>query len=249
MSMLSLTTSHRRWSCRNLLKCVKVVAANAPPAPEAQIGHTTLFGWHANVHQSHLEWPWGSEGCRRRGWWVSGKAGPSHLYDGSPHSSGCVVNAMAAFWVVSCYYYLADTLSRAYLQETHCCAVAECADINHTSTLTLPAERMQQFQHASANDPVSVGPFGRACQPAIQKFPIPSISSTTSWMNWQLRISWYSRGHWRSHCTERWWQCATTLTLGWRVVFVEQGSPCSGPAWPLSWRSTSPSVMCTKCTS
>ena len=76
--------------------------------------------------------------------------------------------------------YLADTLSQVYLLETHCCTVAEeCANIDHTSTLTLPAERVQQFQHASANDPVSVGPW-----PASNsKLPNTSVPSTTSWMN------------------------------------------------------------------
>ena len=49
---------------------------------------------------------------------------------------------------------LTDTLSRAYL-EVHCCTVAaECADIDHTSVLALPPERVQQFPHASADDPV-----------------------------------------------------------------------------------------------
>ena len=36
-------------------------------------------------------------------WCLCGKAGTSHLCDGSAHSSGCVVNgsnAMAAFWVI-----------------------------------------------------------------------------------------------------------------------------------------------------
>ena len=53
------------------------------------------------------------------------------------------------------HMYLADTLSRAYLTETQCCTAAvECADIDHTSTLALPPERVQQFEHASADDPV-----------------------------------------------------------------------------------------------
>jgi hypothetical protein len=30
----------------------------------------------------------------------------------------------------------------------------ECADIDHTSALAPPPERVQQFQHASADDPV-----------------------------------------------------------------------------------------------
>ena len=46
--------------------------------------------------------PWGSEGCRWDGelGCLCGKAGTSHLCDGSTHSSGCVVNGsndMAAF--------------------------------------------------------------------------------------------------------------------------------------------------------
>ena len=53
------------------------------------------------------------------------------------------------------HLYLADTLSHAYLPEAHCCTVAvECADIDHTSALALPPERVQQFKHASADDPV-----------------------------------------------------------------------------------------------
>ena len=62
-----------------------------------------LYGEHANVHQSHsqndsgdLRGVGGGDGelgC------LCGKAGTSHLCDGSAHSSGCVVNgsnAMAA---------------------------------------------------------------------------------------------------------------------------------------------------------
>ena len=51
--------------------------------------------------------------------------------------------------------YLADTLSRAHLQEAQACESAlEVARIDHTSTLTLPAERLHRLQHASADDPV-----------------------------------------------------------------------------------------------
>ena len=63
-----------------------------------------LYGEHANVHQSHSQNDSGDlrgvaggdgeSGC------LCGKAGTSHLCDGSAHSSGCVVNdsnAMAAF--------------------------------------------------------------------------------------------------------------------------------------------------------
>ena len=62
-----------------------------------------LYGEHANVHQSHSQNDSGNLrgvaggdgelGC------LCGKAGTSHLCDGSAHSSGCVVNgsnAMAA---------------------------------------------------------------------------------------------------------------------------------------------------------
>ena len=59
-----------------------------------------LYGEHANVHQSHSQNDSGGVtggngelGC------LCGKAGTSHLCDGSAHSSGCVVNgsnAMAA---------------------------------------------------------------------------------------------------------------------------------------------------------
>ena len=55
-----------------------------------------LYGEHANVHQSHSQNDSGDLrgvaggdgelGC------LCGKAGTSHLCDGSAHSSGCVVN-------------------------------------------------------------------------------------------------------------------------------------------------------------
>ena len=65
-----------------------------------------LYGEHANVHQSHSQNDSrdlrgvaggdGELGC------LCGKAGTSHLCDGSAHSSGCVngSNAMAAFRVI-----------------------------------------------------------------------------------------------------------------------------------------------------
>ena len=69
-----------------------------------------LYGEHANVHQSHSQNDSGDLrgvaggdgelGC------LCGKAGTSHLCDGSAHSSGCVVNAMAASLS---YYYYCDT--------------------------------------------------------------------------------------------------------------------------------------------
>ena len=59
-------------------------------------------------------------------------------------------------------------MHRAYLQEAHCCTVAvECADIDHTSALALPPERVQQFQHASADDPVLL----ELCQTIQQGWP------------------------------------------------------------------------------
>ena len=67
-----------------------------------------LYGEHANVHQSHspndsgdlrgVAGGNGELGC------LCGKAGTSHLCDGSAHSSGCVVNgsnAMAAVSVIT----------------------------------------------------------------------------------------------------------------------------------------------------
>ena len=59
-----------------------------------------LYGEHANVHQSHSQNDSGDLrgvaggdgelGC------LCGKAGTSHLCDGSAHSSGCVVNGSNA---------------------------------------------------------------------------------------------------------------------------------------------------------
>ena len=51
--------------------------------------------------------------------------------------------------------FLADTLSRAYLPEVHACSIAEdFEEIDHTLSLQLPKERLQQFEHTSADDPV-----------------------------------------------------------------------------------------------
>ena len=60
-----------------------------------------LYGEHANVHQSHSQNDSGDLrgvaggdgelGC------LCGKAGTSHLCDGSAHSSGCVVNGYRVF--------------------------------------------------------------------------------------------------------------------------------------------------------
>ena len=51
--------------------------------------------------------------------------------------------------------YLADTLSWAHLPETPASElVLEVAAIDNTSSLALPAERLHQIQHASADDPI-----------------------------------------------------------------------------------------------
>ena len=57
-----------------------------------------LYSEHTNVNQSHsqndsgdLRGGDGELGC------LCGKAGTSHLCDGSAHSSGCVVNAIMFF--------------------------------------------------------------------------------------------------------------------------------------------------------
>ena len=64
-----------------------------------------LYGEHANVHQSHSQNDSGDLrgvaggdgelGC------LCGKAGTSHLCDGSAHSSGCVVNGWLHFELLS----------------------------------------------------------------------------------------------------------------------------------------------------
>ena len=80
-----------------------------------------LYGKHANVHQSHFQNDSGDLrgvtggdgelGC------LCGKAGTSHLCDGSAHSSGCVVNGsnvMVAFCIITvCIYvvYLYDCMT------------------------------------------------------------------------------------------------------------------------------------------
>ena len=53
------------------------------------------------------------------------------------------------------HMYLADTLSRAYLPEANICTMSqELAEVDHTLSLALTPERLQQFQHASADDTV-----------------------------------------------------------------------------------------------
>ena len=51
--------------------------------------------------------------------------------------------------------YLADTLSRAYLPEVHTCAFTEeLKEIDHTLTLAITDDRLQQIKHVSSDDPV-----------------------------------------------------------------------------------------------
>ena len=71
-----------------------------------------LYGEHTNVHQSHSQNDSGDLrgvaggdgelGC------LCGKAGTSHLCDGSAHSSGCVVNGYGC----RLSYYYAEVHSR-----------------------------------------------------------------------------------------------------------------------------------------
>ena len=53
--------------------------------------------------------------------------------------------------------YLADTLSRAYLPETHCSSVAlEVATLDPSTGLALSQARLHQFRHASTDDPTLI---------------------------------------------------------------------------------------------
>ena len=59
-----------------------------------------LYGEHANIHQSHSQNDSGDlrgvAGGNGELGYLCGKAGTSHLCDGSTHSSGCVVNGSNA---------------------------------------------------------------------------------------------------------------------------------------------------------
>ena len=81
--------------------------------------------------------------------------------------------------------YLADTVSRAHLPEVQACELAlEVAGIDQTSTLALPAERLHQLQHASADDPVlcklrkTIRRAGLSARLALQKPSVPITTST-----------------------------------------------------------------------
>ena len=53
--------------------------------------------------------------------------------------------------------YLADTLNRAYLTETHACGISKALEnVDHTSSLAITKERLLQIQYASTDDPVLV---------------------------------------------------------------------------------------------
>ena len=53
------------------------------------------------------------------------------------------------------HMFLADTLSRAFLPEIHMCIFSkDFGSIDHTMSLELSNERLQQFKHVSADDPV-----------------------------------------------------------------------------------------------
>ena len=51
------------------------------------------------------------------------------------------------------HMFLADTLSRAFLTEVHSCQ-SDLEDIDHTRSLSITDERLQQFEHVSRDDPV-----------------------------------------------------------------------------------------------
>ena len=64
-----------------------------------------LYGEHANVHQSHSQNDSGDLRGVARGdgelGCLCGKAGTSHLCDGSVHSSGCMVNGYGCLLIIS----------------------------------------------------------------------------------------------------------------------------------------------------
>ena len=80
----------RKGSCSQLLGCSR---GRYSVWEERKV---RLYGEHANVHQSHSQNDSGelrgvAGGDRELGC-LCGKAGTSHMCDGSAHSSGCVVN-------------------------------------------------------------------------------------------------------------------------------------------------------------
>ena len=66
------------------------------------------------------------------------------------------------------YMFLADTLSRAFLPEIHMCNFSkDLGSIDHKMSLELSNERLQQFKHVSADDPV----LQQLCKIIQQRWP------------------------------------------------------------------------------
>ena len=64
--------------------------------------------------------------------------------------------------------YIADTLSRAYLDQVHTChSVTDLEGIDHTRSLCLTDGRLQQLVHISADDPV----LQELCKVILQGWP------------------------------------------------------------------------------
>ena len=97
-----------------------------------------LYGEHTNVHQSHsrndsgdlrgVAGGDGKLGC------LCGKAGTSHLCDGSAHSSGCVVNG---YGCLLSYCFLLHQRSYSIVTGDkpavfHCCRVQHYTHQDHT---------------------------------------------------------------------------------------------------------------------
>ena len=79
-------------------------------------------GEHANVHQSHSQNDSGdlrgvAGGDRELGC-LCGKAGTSHLCDGSAHSSGCVVNGYGC--LLSYLFFFAHNTGFSILRTLFC---------------------------------------------------------------------------------------------------------------------------------
>ena len=85
----------------------KITTKSTEASRKCNIVYCTLYGEHANVHQSHSQNDSGDLRGVARGdgelGCLYGKAGTSHLCDGSAHSSRCVVNG---YGCLLNYYYL-----------------------------------------------------------------------------------------------------------------------------------------------
>ena len=70
------------------------------------------------------------------------------------------------------HMFLADTLSRVFLPEIHMCNFSkELGSIDHTMSLELSNERLQQFKHVSADDPV----LQQLCKIIQQGWPVSTF--------------------------------------------------------------------------